>query len=88
MTGLFCPRCHAYIPPIPISAPVDSDLPSRMIARADLDGLPATHPMRIRAAELDARLDCEAPGWTAQNMIGAWARARHVWSNYTGEAIL
>jgi hypothetical protein len=34
------------------------------------------------------RLDCEAPGWTAQNMIGAWARARHVWSDYTGEAML
>ena len=65
-----------------------ASLPTRMVALADHDGLPATHLMRIRAAELEARLDCKAPGWTAQNMVGAWARARHVWSEYTGEPML
>jgi len=70
-------------------APADrASLLTRMIARADADSLPVAHLMRIRAAELEARLDCEAPGWTAQNMVGAWARARHVWSEYTGEPML
>ena len=68
--------------------PEPGTLPAKMLEVADHDGLPVNHLMRIRAAELEARLDIEAPGWTAQNMIGAWARARHVWSNYTGEPML
>ena len=87
VTGLFCPKCHSYIPPIPNPAGVDSGLVTRMIARADADGLAVTHLLRIRAAELEARLDVEAPGWTAQDMIGAWVRARHVWSDYTEKPI-
>ena len=68
--------------------PEPGTLPAKMVEIANRDGLPATHLMRIRAAELDARLDVEVPGWTAQGMIGAWARARHAWHNYTGEAML
>ena len=68
--------------------PEPGTLPAKMVEIADRDGLPVNHLMRIRAAELEARLDCEAPGWTAQNMIGAWARAHHVWSDYTGELML
>lgn len=65
-----------------------ASLTDRMVRLADHDGLPVDHLMRIRAAELEARLDCEAPGWTAKNMIGAWSRARHVWCDYTGESML
>lgn len=65
-----------------------SNLPTRMVALADRDGLPIGHPMRIRAAEFEAKLDYGAPGWTAQNMIGAWARARRVWCDYTGEPLV
>ena len=88
MTGFFCPNCHAYIPPIAVPTDFEPSLAKRMAVRADRDGLPIGHLMRIRAAELEAKLDCEAPGWTAQNMIGAWARARRVWCDYTGEPML
>lgn len=56
------------------------DLPTKMRARADADGLPADHPLRMRADELDAA-DAENP----RQLLGRWARARRAWSDYTGE---
>lgn len=55
-------------------------LPDRMRARADADGLPADHPLRVRADELDA-----ADAENARQLVGRWARARRAWSDHTGE---
>ena len=62
---------------------MSDDLPTRMRARADADGLPADHPLRVRADELDAA-DAENP----RQLLGRWARARRAWSDYTGEDLL
>ena len=59
------------------------NLPDRMRARADADSLPADHPLRVRADELDAA-DAENP----RQLLGRWARARWAWSDYTGEELL
>lgn len=83
MTDRFRSQLVADLPTLEDRA----SLSSRMVKLADHDGLPANHPLRIRAVELERRLDCEAPGWTAQNMIGAWERAKFAWAQYTGEAI-
>ena len=62
---------------------LSDDLPTRMRARADADDLPADHPLRVRAAELDA-VDPENP----RQLLGRWARARRTWSDYTGEPLI
>lgn len=59
------------------------DLPTKMRARADADGLPADHPLRVRADELDA-----ADVSNTRQLLGRWARARRAWSDYTGEELL
>lgn len=60
----------------------DSVLTDKMRARADADGLPADHALRVRADELDAA-DTEQP----KQLLGRWARARRAWHEYTGEPI-
>jgi hypothetical protein len=60
----------------------DMSLAAKMIAIADRDGLPADHLMRIRAEELE-RVNLDA-----RSLLGAWARARHVYCDYTGEPLI
>jgi hypothetical protein len=67
---------------------VSPSLPERMVARADADGLPADHILRIRAAQFEKWIDVEAPGWSAANFVGAWARARRAWCDYTGDSLI
>lgn len=57
----------------------------KMIARADLDDLPLDHPLRQRAYSLQKAVEeyKDAP-----QIIGAWARARRAWCEYTGEALI
>lgn len=59
---------------------------TRMIERADADSLPESHPLRLRAKEFQESV--ENPDVTARTMLGRWARARRVWCEYTGEALL
>lgn len=74
-----------------IQSQIDRDLPQRMRLRADSDGLPGDHALRTRADALDAAVaGFFAPIQTVPvaRMVGAWARARRVWCDYTGEALL
>lgn len=62
-------------------------LSERMVRRADRDNLPESHPLRIQAAALEAlfqRPEFPEP----KQILGAWARARRAWCNYTGEDLL
>jgi len=62
-------------------------LPERMTEKADADKLPADHPMRIKAAELDAVIN--TPGtFDVKAILGTWSRARRCWSEYTGEPLI
>jgi len=60
----------------------DTPLTAKMIALADRDKLPADHLMRIRAEEL------ERVSLDARLLLGAWARARRVYCDYTGEPLV
>ena len=68
-----------------------TDLSEKMLARAEADKLPAAHPLRVNAAEFDTA----TKGFFAEPQIvpvaafmGAWARARKAWCQYTGEPLL
>lgn len=68
-----------------------TDLADKMRARADADALPADHELRTKAAAFDEA----ATGYYGQpqtknvsQFMGAWARARKTWCDYTGEALV
>lgn len=68
-----------------------TDLADKMRARAEADALPADHEMRTKAAAFDEA----ATGYYGQpqtknvsQLMGAWARARKTWCDYTGEALV
>ena len=68
-----------------------TDLADKMRARAEADALPADHEMRTKAAAFDEA----ATGYHGQpqtknvsQFMGAWARARKTWCDYTGEALV
>ncbi|WP_428419233.1 hypothetical protein [Methylibium sp.] len=66
-------------------------LPARMLARADADGLPADHPLRTTAAAFAAAIEgfyATVQTVPVSRFMGAWARARRAWCEYTGEALL
>jgi hypothetical protein len=56
----------------------------KMVERANLDKLPDCHPMRVRAKEFEDVL----ANPDARFLLGAWARARRVWCDYTGEELI
>lgn len=69
----------------------DTELATNMLARADADGLPADHHLRVLAHQFEAA----AKGYFAAEQtigvgafMGAWARARRAWCAYTGESLL
>jgi hypothetical protein len=62
-----------------------ADLGQKMIARADKDGLPRDHPLRVTADGFNA---ANADGVDARKLLGAWARARRAWCDYTGEPLI
>lgn len=68
------------------------DLDEKMIQRADRDGLAPDHVLRVRAKELqdieNEFLSASHDEGKAKRMLGAWARARRAWSEYTGEPLL
>jgi hypothetical protein len=58
-----------------------------MFEIADRDKLPGDHPMRIKAAELkEAVGGKEMP--TPKHLLGAWARARRAYCDYTGTPLV
>jgi len=59
-------------------------LAKMMVSRAEADGLPPEHQVRVRAEELEQL----APDDDAKRILGRWARARRAWSDYTGEPLL
>lgn len=62
-----------------------------MMARAGNDGLPPDHPLFILGKQFDAAADgfyAEPQTKTVQQFMGAWARARRAWCDYTGEALV
>ncbi|WPJ68549.1 hypothetical protein OMDBNIEC_00063 [Salmonella phage STP-SP5] len=68
---------------------METPLATQMIERADRDGLAEDHAMRRTAIALDEFTVKYAKGQcTVQKFVGAWARARRCWSNYTGEPLL
>ena len=67
------------------------DLCDRMRARADADGLHAGHVLRVRADRLQRAVDgwmAYPPTATIDEFLGAWARARKSWSEYSGEPLI
>jgi len=61
-----------------------SDLSKRMIDIADRDNLPADHKMRVVADAFDLAILFAEP----KKLLGAWARARRVYCEYTGETLI
>lgn len=68
-----------------------TDLAEKMVARADADGLPPEHELRIKAAAFDTATagfyGAEQTVSVAQFM-GCWARARKTWCAYSGEPLI
>lgn len=68
-----------------------TDLSIKMRARADADGLPATHKLREHADKFDA---ANAGYWATPQTVntmqfmGAWSRARRCWCDYSGERLV
>jgi predicted lipoprotein len=68
-----------------------TDLSKKMRERADADALPASHELRMRADAFDratADYFSTPQKATPAQFTGAWARARRVWSDYSGEPLL
>lgn len=70
---------------------MDTELAKRMIERADKDNLPHDHVVRLAAKDFE---DSAAGYWsepqskTVKQFLGAWARAKMAWRDYTGEQLL
>jgi hypothetical protein len=62
-----------------------------VLARADRDCLPADHSLRKFAAEFDTASETcikEPVLENTKKMLGAWARLRKQWAEYSGEPVL
>lgn len=69
----------------------DTSLAKDMVARADADGLPADHDLRLKAQAFDeacAGFYATPQTRDVKNFVGHWARARRAWCDYTGEPLL
>jgi hypothetical protein len=68
-----------------------TDLSMRMRARADADGLPSTHPLRIAADKFDSATDgffAKDQTVNVMQFMGHWSRARRAWCDYSGEDLI
>ena len=68
-----------------------TELSKKMRERADADALPFMHPLRTRADEFDAATSgyhADPPTKDVKQFMGAWARARRAWCDYTGEELI
>lgn len=68
---------------------METPLAKQMIERADRDGLSEDNAMRRTAQAFDEISVNYAMGKsTPKGLLGAWARARRCWCNYTGEPLV
>lgn len=68
-----------------------TDLSEKMLARANTDGLPATHPLWVLAREFEivaAGFFADPQTCTAPKFFKAWIQARKAWCAYSGEALI
>lgn len=64
---------------------MSTDLSIQMRQKADDDNLDHDHPLRVLADEFDeAASRFAAEQCTVRQFMGAWARARTAWCEYTG----
>lgn len=71
--------------------PGDTNLSEKMRYIADRDQLAADHELRTKADEFDwatAGFFAETQTVTPKQFIGAWARARRAYCEYTGEDLV
>lgn len=67
---------------------IGSKLGDRMRALAD-SGHPLAEELRQKAAAFDASASANAGDtWDPKRMLGAWARARRLWCDCTGEPLV
>lgn len=69
----------------------NTDLAEKMLARADADGLPPDHQLRLRAVAFDDAVRGfygEPQTYDVRRFLGCWARARRAWCDYTGEPLI
>lgn len=67
----------------------DTPLATAMLARADQDGLPESHPLRVAAIAFEEAAHAYAQGTLAvPSFLGTWARAEKAWATYTGEPLM
>ena len=62
-------------------------LANKMRKLADT-GHPRAVELRERAQALEEAQDLGAEGWSAERMVGRWARARRLWCDITGEPLV
>lgn len=68
-----------------------TDLSKNMTERANADRLPADHPLRRLAVEFDLASDgyfATEQTVSVQKFLGAWARARRAWCDYTRDKLV
>jgi hypothetical protein len=61
-----------------------TNLGDKMIELADSDSLPVDHKMRTLAMEFNKAVEKGC----ARSVLGAWARARRCYCEYTGESLI
>ena len=64
-----------------------TDLAQKMLDLADSHSVDRDHDLVVKAKELEAAtIGCLEKGThTTKQLLGAWARARRAWCDYTGE---
>ena len=66
---------------------VESPMGAKMRALAD-SGHPRASELRAKADEFEATMAVSDEKWDARKMLGAWARARRLWCDCTGEPLV
>ena len=66
------------------SSDCKTPLAKQMVERAEMDGIPSDHPLRVYAEEIDEVTHDHG----VKRLLGRWARARKAWSDYSGEPLI
>lgn len=70
---------------------MDTTLAKEMIARADADGLPQDHEIRMAAVAFEDAAQgyySDPQTVSVKKYLGQWARTKKVWSAYTGKPLI
>lgn len=63
---------------------MDDTLMARIVARCDADALHADHVLRKAVRDLERAIESA----NAMKIVGAWAKCRRLWSEYSGEPLV